>query len=465
MVLDIHFLSNLFQALKTTQVTSWLTQEDEEQVEQLLGRVRLHLLYKASVHGFGAKSFHDKCDRQGPTLTVAYNRSGYVFGGYTSVDFESYRPHYDDQAFLFRLCKEAKGKPLKFPVKPGAVAVSSDSRNGPNFGGLAFLREGICKTIVNESDHSFSFTSIELYGDDANLAEFEVYRVEELKSPWRNLTWSTQKRRELMDCITTFNLYGNTVPKARILLIGPVGGGKSNFINSAKSVFRGYVTSQALAGGRTAKYSAYPFREGEGCPSPPLILCDTMGLAEGTDPGIHSDDILNIIEGHVPNKYQFNATSPIDAGSKSYIKSVPVSEKIHCVVYVIDANKTPILSSKMEKKVCAIRSRIDQFDVPQIVLLTKVDKECPLVRKGVENVYYSDIIEKQVLEVEKQLNIPVTCIIPVENYWSTHELDCATDILILSALLQMLRYADSFLENLAHSSSSLQLNSTAKPGI
>ena len=38
------------------------------------------------------------------------------------------------------------------------------------------------------------------------------------------------------------------VTKARVLLVGPVGAGKSSFFNSINSVFRGHMTSQAISG-------------------------------------------------------------------------------------------------------------------------------------------------------------------------------------------------------------------------
>lgn len=38
------------------------------------------------------------------------------------------------------------------------------------------------------------------------------------------------------------------VPQARILVIGPVGAGKSSFFNTVASIFRGRVTRQASSG-------------------------------------------------------------------------------------------------------------------------------------------------------------------------------------------------------------------------
>ncbi|GCC20739.1 hypothetical protein chiPu_0019306 [Chiloscyllium punctatum] len=118
-----------------------------------------------------------------------------------------------------------------------------------------------------------------------------------------------------------------------------------------------------------------------------------MGLAEDTVSGLHSDDIISIIKGYIPNKYKFAVDSPFKAGD---ISPRAINEKIHCVAYVIDVSKTPMLSTEMKMKICAIRSKIDELEVPQIVLLTKVDEECPMVGKDVETVYRSDLITKKV---------------------------------------------------------------------
>ena len=45
------------------------------------------LLYRASRDGFSPETFHDKCDNQGPTLTVAESDTGKIFGGYTNLSW------------------------------------------------------------------------------------------------------------------------------------------------------------------------------------------------------------------------------------------------------------------------------------------------------------------------------------------------------------------------------------------
>lgn len=60
-----------------------------------------------------------------------------------------------------------------------------------------------------------------------------------------------RKRKELMESIKGYKPTVNSVSQVRVLLIGPVGAGKSSFFNSINSIYRGHVTSQAIAGSST----------------------------------------------------------------------------------------------------------------------------------------------------------------------------------------------------------------------
>lgn len=51
-----------------------------------------------------------------------------------------------------------------------------------------------------------------------------------------------------MSYIKSYTPINRSVSKARVLLLGPIGAGKSSFYNSVNSVFRGHVTSQAISG-------------------------------------------------------------------------------------------------------------------------------------------------------------------------------------------------------------------------
>jgi hypothetical protein len=56
------------------------------------------LLYRASEHGFLPKDFHSKCDDKSNTLTIIKSSNGYVFGGYTSFEWEPIQIYIDNDS-------------------------------------------------------------------------------------------------------------------------------------------------------------------------------------------------------------------------------------------------------------------------------------------------------------------------------------------------------------------------------
>nr|XP_014435664.1 interferon-induced protein 44-like [Pelodiscus sinensis] len=426
-------------------VVSRLTQDEVKQLQNLLGSRHFTLLYKGSIHGYNASVFHAKCDAQGPTLAVAYNGSGYIFGGFTCKSFSSSGVYINDEkAFLFRL-KEKDGvlSPLKIPVKASTGAVYDHSSNGPNFGGGALqLLVQNTATAATSSNNTYTYNVADLHGNDVGLIECEVYRVEDissfLESPWRKITWTTEP-------------YLNSVPQIRILVIGPIGAGKSSFFNSVNSVFRGYVTSQAIAGSDntsvTTQYRTYPVKDGRDGKPLPIIFCDTMGIEEKSGTGLEIDEVSNIIKGHVPDRYQFNPAATLRPDSPGYIKNPSLKDQIHCVAFVIDGCKIEILPEKLEDKLKQLRRKVNQFGVPQLVLLTKVDEICPALEEDIQCVYKSKAVEKQMRITAEKLGIPLAQILPVKNYCSELDLSSEVDILILSAVRQLIRLAESYLDN------------------
>ncbi|KAL0160353.1 hypothetical protein M9458_044078 [Cirrhinus mrigala] len=162
-----------------------LTEEKRKQICALLGNVELSLLYKASVHGYQASAFHERCDNQGPTLLVAYNRLGYVFGGYTSVVYaQKGQQITDKEAFLFSI---RDGAPLFIKVNSGCCARSDDA-GMPNFGQQLYFCYENQPVVEKRRGNSFSFTSEKLYGDTSELTECEVYKVKQSKSIIREKT-------------------------------------------------------------------------------------------------------------------------------------------------------------------------------------------------------------------------------------------------------------------------------------
>ncbi|XP_067440092.1 interferon-induced protein 44-like isoform X3 [Thunnus thynnus] len=296
---------------------------------------------------------------------------------------------------------------------------------------------------------------------DAIHRKVNLMESTEPEKPWRTIVWESEERKELMDRIRSYKPMVSSVPQCRVLLIGAVGAGKSSFFNSLNSVFRGHVTSQAISGSSTTslttQFRTYSVKSGrEGNPLP-IILCDTMGLEESTGAGLDIDDISSILKGHLSDHYQFNPSAPLQPGARGYRKSPGLKDKIHCVAYVMDACKISIMPKKLQEKLDAIRTRVNSLEIPQLVLLTKVDEACPLVMEDVSKVYKSAYIKKMMQEASARLGVPLSCIVPLKNYTEELELDTNTDILLLSAVIQMLRFADDYFDNISRKFSNIEI--------
>ncbi|XP_072544585.1 interferon induced protein 44c2 isoform X2 [Salminus brasiliensis] len=436
-------------------VTSQLSRQQEKQLCSMLNTSRLSLLFKASVHGYTAAAFHSRCDRQGPTVTVAYNASGFVFGAYISKDYAQTGQNIaDEKAFLFSFNEKKKKKDPLRVVSGEAQRSFTDGNTGPNFVSLQFLYNNTATVYSNPG--TYHFDPVEMHGDDLQLTECEVYRVEGagalMEKPWRNVQWDFEKRKALMDTIAGWKHGVSSVKKVRILLVGPVGAGKSSFFNSINSVFKGYVSNQANTGcagtSLTTQFRTYAIKASGGGRILPVTLCDTMGLEEGMNAGLDIEDFASILKGHIQDKYQFNPSMPLQTESPSFCKEPSLKDKIHTVVYVIDTCKVKLLSDKMIEKLAAFRRKTNQMGVPQLVLLTKVDEACSSVAADLKSIYQSPYIYRMMQEVSVNLGISLSAVIPVRNYSQELELDPKTDILLLNAVIQMLRTTESFFDDL-----------------
>ena len=90
-----------------------------EKFEELLKKKDLNgrkwtLLYQGSLDGFGPSDFHSLCDSIPNTLTIVKSTSGNIFGGFTSVLWNSFGTwQHDKSAFIFSLVNK-ENRPLIF---------------------------------------------------------------------------------------------------------------------------------------------------------------------------------------------------------------------------------------------------------------------------------------------------------------------------------------------------------------
>ncbi|KAH3823355.1 hypothetical protein DPMN_125154 [Dreissena polymorpha] len=174
-------------------------------------------LYQITRDGCNAITFHQKCDNQGPTVTVLYNQHGSVYGGYGSASWISSSGSYikDSNAFLFQLKYSGTDQCITFPVTKADSAMYALSSYGPIFGAGHDLVT--FKDTVNSSGGYFALNGSTNFGisfntqgltfdkiinNNLNVTELEVYSITDghrkntptqLPQPWRtNPEWNDE---------------------------------------------------------------------------------------------------------------------------------------------------------------------------------------------------------------------------------------------------------------------------------
>ncbi|XP_016423568.1 interferon-induced protein 44-like isoform X1 [Sinocyclocheilus rhinocerous] len=275
-----------------------------------------------------------------------------------------------------------------------------------------------------------------------------------LENEWRNMKWSEEVRETLMESVRSFKPASETVTEARVLLIGPVGAGKSSFISSVQSVFSGRVINRAMVGSSsstsfTKKLRSYNIRgAGEKADEPTaLVLCDVMGVGEGESTGLTLHDALSVIKGCAPEGHQFSPEQPIGAETVGFIRKPSTNDKVHCVVFVIDGSSVGSYAKSFGATFQQLREHISNLGVHQVALLTHVDQVCTATRSDITKVYKSQAVQQAMVKAAELLGMATSYIVPVKNYCSELDLDENTDILLLNAVDHILQYVNLYFQD------------------
>ncbi|XP_039467447.1 interferon-induced protein 44-like [Oreochromis aureus] len=266
--------------------------------------------------------------------------------------------------------------------------------------------------------------------------------------PWRPFP---ENNENILKFLKSYKPQNQEANHLRILFFGPVGAGKSSFINSVDSVLQSRVTGRDLTDtisgtSFTRKYKSYKFSKGsQGHYS--FVCNDIMGM-EQNDSGVHVDDVKLALRGHVTEGYKFIPQQQLREGDLGYRSCPSLNDRVHVLVTVVPAGSVSLLSEEVVKKLRDIRLTASEMDIPQLAILTKVDEACPAAEQDPKNIYKSKYLKEQVDKFSQLLGLPVNCIFLVKNYSSEISIDDATDAHILCALKQMIVYGDDFLNHL-----------------
>ncbi|XP_034439664.1 interferon-induced protein 44-like [Hippoglossus hippoglossus] len=253
-----------------------------------------------------------------------------------------------------------------------------------------------------------------------------------------------------METVSSYTPSSEEVTQARVLLLGPVGSGKSSFISSVHSVFNGRVTIRAMVGSSstcfTKKLQSFTICGQKREVPTRLVLCDAMGLGDGEMTGLTLHDILSVIKGHVPEGHKFCPDQAVRSETGNYVKWPSLKDKIHCVAFVLDASKIATYSKGLRASFQQLREHISDLGIHQVALLTHVDEICPNTAKDVSMVYKSQVIKETMSKAADLMGMATSYIVPVKNYSSELDLNVNTDVLLLSAVEHILQYVDLYFQ-------------------
>ncbi|KTG01882.1 hypothetical protein cypCar_00033208 [Cyprinus carpio] len=100
----------------------------------------------------------------------------------------------DEDIFLFSFQDKI---PVRIKINSGHHARLDDA-GGPNFGQQLYFCYKNQPVVLNQGGNAFNVNTATMYGNDAQLTECEVYKVEQSsqvsteEKPWRNVLWTAE---------------------------------------------------------------------------------------------------------------------------------------------------------------------------------------------------------------------------------------------------------------------------------
>ncbi|XP_017317608.1 interferon-induced protein 44 isoform X1 [Ictalurus punctatus] len=286
------------------------------------------------------------------------------------------------------------------------------------------------------------------YGSVMNHIYKWWYGSELYSKPWRTVKWDS--KHEIEESVRILTPSNPDIRHLQILLHGPVGAGKSSFINSLRSVFQKRISvkekvAPSSSTSCTKTYKGCEIKTSYGVL--PITIFDFMGLEEKAQ-NVHPDDLRNALHGHLPNGYKFHPDRPLPSNDEKYIINPSKGEKMHCVVCVVSTNSISLMTDAFINKMKMYLEEASELGIPRAVLMTMGDLVCPAVKNDVKYIYISKIIKTKMEECSHKLQVPMTCIFPVKNYNEELETNDDVDVLLLLALKQIAHFANDYAEDL-----------------
>ncbi|XP_060603214.1 interferon-induced protein 44-like, partial [Ruditapes philippinarum] len=262
------------------------------------------------------------------------------------------------------------------------------------------------------------------------------------REPYENFKWNKETAEKLQN-----DVYGikptaeSGLKKLKALTIGLWGHGKASLINSFASISVGEKTTVCDASSAntlvTTHYRNVIF------PGPLEHFVPGEISVIPREKYVHTcvENIKLILQGHIKGGYQFNSGKRISPEDEYYESTPTFSDRIHCVMIVVDSTNACDLPANFVFGVKAIMQTIHSMNIPVIAVLTKADMLSEHVKYSVESIFRCRKMQQAVQKVSKQLEIPVSKIYPVVTFEEMDHFTWREAIPILIVLRSLLRMA------------------------
>uniref|UniRef100_A0A194AMN7 G domain-containing protein n=1 Tax=Pinctada fucata TaxID=50426 RepID=A0A194AMN7_PINFU len=293
-------------------------------------------------------------------------------------------------------------------------------------------------------------------GGGSKVEYRDVYREppppEMLDTPWRDIGISKWDKKAVDDMRRFIQNYRPVAGKehVNILLLGPIGTGKSSFFNTLDTSLSSSdaVKRRAGAGSETHSYTTvFHVYRLESEETLKFRICDCRGIESARS--IPTEDVLAILDGHMKSGYEINPEAAIKRNHPKYRRNPNVQDKIHCIVWCFQATTSfEKLDDEERRQIKQMQGFARARDIGQLVLLSKTDQCVKVLESQIHKTFLSTDVKKSVESFAHSFGLPVSSVLPMKNYCTEVLKQTEVDILALFNLKQILGVANDSLANL-----------------
>ncbi len=174
--------STIIKSKLATIIANWIDRNDST-VQSINNKYIFNLIYLKSRDGFDYKTFHNKCNLQGPFVILIKVQSKKIYGGYNPIGFASRKTQWvsssDSFIFSFENDQDIHNMKIGRVINTTRSVWENYNLTFFNFGGHLYINgQNLHLHLGNPGNYNNIFDNIG--GCDFPIEEIEVYQVKKI---------------------------------------------------------------------------------------------------------------------------------------------------------------------------------------------------------------------------------------------------------------------------------------------